>query len=110
MIDTKALAREIMDDAKAIWDDPDAIHAFASTHKTHLTIDPTAMQGQRVGVLHMVARVRLEGRYEWTVMDCIGGDILLMITRQCAPESIHDRDLYPRPSLLDDNDVYYPRY
>ena len=108
MIDTNALAKEIMADAKAMWDDPEKVYDFCQTHKTQLVIYNNTFQGQRIAVLNMVAKVRLEGRYEWTVMDCLGGDILLMITRQCTPEPSYDRDQYPRPTLRDDNDIYYP--
>ena len=108
MIDTNALCKEIMADAKAMWDDFEKVQEFCDIHRTQLTIEENTPQGERIAVLNMVARVRLEGRYEWTVMDCLGGDILLMITRQCTPEPTHDRDQYIRPSLRDDNDVYYP--
>lgn len=109
-IDTNALAKEIMADAKAIWDDPEKIHEFCQIHKTQLTIEENTFQGRRIAVLHMVAKVRLEGRYEWTVMDCLGGDILLMILRETPPESIRDRNDRYLERRYDDNDnpTYYP--
>lgn len=89
------LSQAVIDKAKELWDDPDALHEFAQAHRVRLEIDHSdGVDAAKAGVMRMVATALVDGKYEWEVLGTFGSGPVFLLKRELPVEVRHPVDLH----------------